>query len=76
MTLDGTTKVCCPICGIYGTGKIRGDKLSVEFTEEEMKRSRLKFEGVLEHQVEQGRRDRYPNFDAYVEKFKKIADEL
>lgn len=76
MTLNGTTTVCCPVCGIYGHMKIQGDKVSVEFSNEEINRSRLKFEGVLEHQVEQGRRDRYPNFDQYVEKFRKIADEL
>ncbi len=78
MTLNGTTTVCCPVCGIYGTLKLDGDKVSVEFSEEQKNRSRLKFVGVLEHQVELNRRDRYPNFDAYVEKFRAMeaADEL
>lgn len=76
MTLDGTSKVCCPICGIYGTLRMDGDKVSVEFPEEEQNRSRLRFTGVLEHQVEQGRKDRYPRFDAYVEKFRGMQDEM
>jgi len=76
MTLNGTTTVSCPICGIYGTLKMDGDKVSVEFSEEEKNRSRLKFIGVLEHQVEQGRKDRYPKFDEYVEKFRAEADDM
>ncbi|MCQ2558604.1 MAG: flavodoxin family protein [Oscillospiraceae bacterium] len=69
-----TTKVCCPVCGIYGTLKIDGEEVSVSFSEEEMNRSRLKFAGVLEHQVEQGRKDRYPRFDEYVEKFRAMEE--
>lgn len=76
MTLNGTTTVSCPVCGIYGTLKINGDQVSVEFSEEEQSRSRLKFTGVLEHQVEQGRKDRYPKFDEYVEKFLAMQDEM
>ncbi len=76
MTLNGTTTVCCPICGIYGTLKVDGDKVSVEFSKEEQDRSRLKFTGVLEHQVEQGRKDRYPKFDEYVAKFRAMQDEM
>lgn len=76
MTLGASTEVCCPVCGIFGEIKIVDGKVSVEFSEEEQNRSRLKFIGVLEHQVEQGRKDRYPRFDEYVEKFRKIADEL
>lgn len=78
MTIDpnGSTKVSCPICGIYGEIKIVDGKLKVEFTEAELRRSRLRFTGVLEHQVEQGRKDRYPNFDRYVEKFTALQDEM
>ncbi len=76
MTMSGTTKVGCPICGIYGKLVIDGDNVRVEFSEEEKRRSRLKFTGVLEHQVEQGRRDRYPRFDEYVEKFMAMQDEM
>ena len=35
MTLNGTTTVCCPICGIYGELEMDGDKVSVELSEEE-----------------------------------------
>jgi hypothetical protein len=78
MTLDvaGSNQVCCPICGIYGTLKEENGKTSVTFTKEEQDRSRLKFTGVLEHQVEQGRKDRYPRFDEYVAKFRAMQDEM
>lgn len=76
VTIYGTTRVCCPICGIYGTLKVDGENVTVEFSEEEQNRSRLKFTGVLEHQVEQGRKDRYPRFDEYVAKFRAMQDEM
>jgi multimeric flavodoxin WrbA len=78
MTFDvaGSDTVCCPICGIYGKISIENGKTKVEFSQEEQKRSRLKFSGVLEHQVEQGRKDRYPRFDEYVEKFRAMQDEM
>lgn len=76
VTLNGTDQVCCPVCGIYGTLKMDGKKVCVEFSEEEVSRSRLKFTGVLEHQVEQGRKDRYPRFDEYVEKFRAMQEEM
>lgn len=76
VTLNGTDQVCCPVCGIYGTLKMDGTQVCVEFSEEEQSRSRLKFTGVLEHQVEQGRKDRYPRFDEYVEKFRAMQEEL
>lgn len=76
VTLNGTEQVCCPVCGIYGTLKMDGGKVCVEFPEEEQSRSRLKFTGVLEHQVEQGRKDRYPRFDEYVEKFRAMQEEM
>ena len=76
MTMTGTTKVSCPICGIYGKLVVDGDDVKVEFSEEEKRRSRLRFTGVLEHQVEQGRKDRYPRFDEYVKKFQAMQDEM
>lgn len=76
MTLNGTTTVCCPVCGIYGKIRVDGDKLSVDFSEEEKMRSRLNLAGVLEHQVELGRKPRYPKFDEYLAKFKAEVDEL
>ncbi len=73
---DGSTQVCCPICGIFGELKIVDGKIKIDFPKEEQDRSRLKFTGVLEHQVEQGRKDRYPRFDEYVEKFRAMQDEM
>lgn len=76
VTLNGTDQVCCPVCGIYGTLKMDGKTVCVEFSAAQQSRSRLKFTGVLEHQVEQGRKDRYPRFDEYVEKFRAMQEEL
>ena len=52
LTVDGTTTVCCPICGIYGTISIEGDKLKVEFSEAEQARARGTFAGLREHTTE------------------------
>jgi multimeric flavodoxin WrbA/uncharacterized Zn finger protein (UPF0148 family) len=49
ITMSGTTKVDCPVCGSYGTLSIEGEKVKVTFTEAEQKRSRLNFDGKLEH---------------------------
>lgn len=78
MTLDesGSDSVCCPICGIYGKIGIEDGKIKITFSKEEQEKSRLKFSGVLEHQVEQGRKDRYLKFDEYVEKFRAMQDEM
>lgn len=77
MTLNGTDTVCCPVCGIYGTLKMDGHKVKVTFTEEEQNRSRLRLAGVLEHQVELGRKPRYGDkFDEYLERFKAQEDIL
>ena len=76
MTLNGTDTVCCPICGIYGTLKMDGHKVTVEFTEEEKLRSRLNLRGVLEHQEELGRKPRYPKFDEYLARFLEKVDEM
>lgn len=69
-------EVCCPICGIYGKITVENGKVKVNFPKEQQDRSRLKFTGVLEHQVEQGRKGRYPKFDEYVEKFRAMQDEM
>lgn len=74
--LDGTDTVTCPVCGIHGKITVKNGTSHVEFSKEEQNRSRLKFIGVLEHQVEQGRKDRYPKFDEYVQKFREIADDM
>lgn len=52
LTVHGTTTVECPVCGIYGKLAVDGDKLTVTFSEAEQKRSRLNFDGKLEHWTE------------------------
>ena len=65
------------LSGIYGTLKMDGHKVKVIFTEEEQNRSRLRLAGVLEHQVELGRKPRYGDkFDEYLERFKAQEDIL
>lgn len=76
MTLNGTTTVCCPVCGIYGRISVEGDALRVAFSPEEQRRSRLRFAGVLEHQAEIGRRDRYEHYDQYMQKFLAMQDDM
>jgi len=44
--------VMCAICGIYGTLKVDGGKVTVHFTKEEQKKSRVAIEGKRLHQVE------------------------
>jgi hypothetical protein len=44
--------VDCVVCGSQGTPKIIDGKITVEFSKEEMNRSRLKWEGKLEHSIE------------------------
>ena len=58
------------MCGIYGKLMVENGKVRVDFPEEEQSKSRLKFEGMLQHQIDQRRQLRYPNFEAYVEKFR------
>lgn len=76
MTLNGTDTVCCPVCGIYGALKMDGHRVSVEFSEEEKNRSRLRLNGVLEHQEELGRKHRYQKFDEYLARFREQEDVL
>jgi multimeric flavodoxin WrbA len=52
LTVKTTNPVECPICGIAGTLKVDGDRISVVFGEEEQKRSRLYMAGKVEHCVE------------------------
>jgi len=42
----------CPICGIAGTLKMEGNQITVTFSEEEQKRSRLTLAGLKEHRDE------------------------
>jgi hypothetical protein len=52
LTVTGKNPVECPICGIAGTLKVEGDRISVHFSEDEKKRSRLFLAGKTEHWVE------------------------
>lgn len=42
----------CVVCGSHGTFSIVDDRLEMHYTTEEMNRSRLKWEGKLEHSTE------------------------
>lgn len=61
----GTTRVECPLCGIEGTLVVEGDKVRVDFPEEQQKHSRLRYEGVNDHQKE---------FDVMRPNFKVVLD--
>lgn len=52
LTMNGTTTVQCPVCGIYGTLSIDEGKVSVAFSEAEQMRSRLNYDGKHEHWAE------------------------
>lgn len=52
LTVNGTTTVECPICGIEGKISIDGDKLNVTFSEEQQARARGTFAGLREHTTE------------------------
>lgn len=54
ITVNGTTTIECPMCGIYGKISIDGDKVNVTFSEEEQARARNTFVGLTEHFVELG----------------------
>lgn len=73
MMMGKSTTVTCPICGIHGTVSVEGDELNITFSEEEQFRSRMNLTGVIEHQAEIGRKDRYPNYDEYVRKLTEAA---
>ena len=47
--MNGTTTVECPICGIYGKLSVDGDKVTVDFSEEEKNRARNTLVGIYEH---------------------------
>lgn len=52
LTVNGTTTVECPVCGIEGKISIDGDKLNVEFSKEQQARARGTFAGLREHTKE------------------------
>lgn len=54
LAVNGTTTVECPICGIYGNIKIDGNRLSVEWPDEQRARARSTMNGLIEHADEIG----------------------
>lgn len=52
LMVNGTTTCKCPICGIVGKISIEGEKLSVDFPEEQKARARGTFAGLREHTTE------------------------
>lgn len=42
----------CPVCGIYGELECRDGKIQVHFSEAQQQRSRLRWDGKLEHSTE------------------------
>ena len=46
------TFVECPVCGIEGNIEVKGGKISVAFSPQQQRRSRLRWDGKLEHSTE------------------------
>lgn len=58
ITVNKTTTVECPICGITGKLSIQGDELKIEFSKEQQNRARNTRNGLQEHFEEiQGMKD-------------------
>jgi len=49
LEFHGTTKVECPICGIWGEMKFEGESVKVEFSDAEKRRARNTIPGIYEH---------------------------
>ncbi len=52
ISLNGTTSVECPVCGIEGKLIVVGEKVSVEFSNEQQQRARGTLNGLQEHFLE------------------------
>ncbi len=52
LTVNGTTTVECPICGIEGKLSVEGERLKVVFSQEQQERARGTFKGLREHTTE------------------------
>lgn len=46
------TSVECPVCGIEGQIEVKDAKIHVSFSEQQQQRSRLRWDGKLEHSTE------------------------
>ena len=49
LSMNGTTHVECPICGIWGDLSVEGDKVKVEWSDKEIARARNTTIGIYEH---------------------------
>lgn len=49
LSMNGTTDVECPICGIWGKLSVEGDKVKVDFSDKEIARARNTLVGIYEH---------------------------
>lgn len=49
LSMNGTTHVECPICGIWGDLSVEGDKVKVEWSQKEVDRARNTTIGIYEH---------------------------
>lgn len=49
LSMNGTTHVECPICGIWGDLSVDGDKVKVEWSDKEIARARNTNIGIYEH---------------------------
>lgn len=49
LSMNGTTHVECPICGIWGDLSVEGDKVKVEWSQKEIDRARNTNIGIYEH---------------------------
>lgn len=49
LSMNGTTHVECPICGIWGDLSVDGDKVKVEWSDKEIARARNTTIGIYEH---------------------------
>lgn len=49
LSVNKTTHVECPVCGIWGTLSIDGEEVKVEWSKEEIKRARNTNIGIYEH---------------------------
>lgn len=52
LTVKSVHDVQCPICGIKGTLKLNGEKISVDFPKEQIEHSRYRYGGVEDHRNE------------------------
>lgn len=49
LSINKTTNVECPICGIWGTLSVEGEQVKVKWTEQEIERARNTTIGIYEH---------------------------